>query len=212
MILVFDAANTIIYKPSLYKSFITVLAEHGFIVELKSFKYLHKILSELTIFPDHTSKEFYDDFNSKLLYTLGIVPNSELLQDIFQSCSYLPWEKYDDTIAIKELQYKKVILSNFNSGLCNIIDKLFPGEFSEIIFSENAKCRKPDLDFFYVLLKRLSVNANDLFYIGDSVKLDLEPATKLGINAWIIDRDNYFPNCKNRLASLHDLKSILSKY
>lgn len=211
MILVFDAANTLIYKPSLYKNFISVLANHGFIIELEKFKYLHKILSELTVFPDHTSKEFYSDFNSKLLYTLGIVPYSKLLDDIFHSCSYLPWEKYEDTIAIKELKYKKVILSNFNTGLIDIIDGLFPGEFSEIIFSEKAKCRKPDLEFFYALLKRLSVKAHDIIYVGDSVKLDLVPASKIGINAWIIDRDNYFPNCKNRLASLHDLKPILSK-
>jgi FMN phosphatase YigB (HAD superfamily) len=209
MILVFDAANTLIFKPSFYKSFVDVLTEHGFKVELKEFKYLHKIISENTVFPDLTSKEFYDDFNSNLLYTLGIVPNLKLLDDIFHSCSYLPWEKYDDTVALKELQNKKVILSNFNSNIVDIINKLFPGEFSEIIFSEKVNCRKPDLDFFNLLIEQLSVKANDIIYVGDSVKLDLEPATKVGINAWIIDRDNYYPNCKNRITSLHDLKNIL---
>ncbi|HNQ69643.1 MAG TPA: HAD family hydrolase [Bacteroidales bacterium] len=211
MILVFDAANTLIYKPSLFKSFVEVLAEHGYLVEINDLKYLHKIITELTEFPDLTTKEFYDDFNSKLLLTLGIIPNSKLLDSIFSKCTYLPWEKYEDTIAIKELQYQKVVLSNFNSSLNDIINKLFPGEFSEIIISEKAKCRKPDLDFYKLLIKQLSVKADEIIYIGDSVKLDLEPATKVGINAWMIDRDGYYPNCKKRLESLHDLKTILSK-
>jgi FMN phosphatase YigB (HAD superfamily) len=45
--------------------------------------------------------------------------------------------------------------------------------------------------------------------VGDSIKLDIEPALNLGLNAFLIDRENYHPALKNRITSLNDLNKIM---
>jgi FMN phosphatase YigB (HAD superfamily) len=47
-------------------------------------------------------------------------------------------------------------------------------------------------------------------YVGDSIKLDLEPASKLGFKVLIIDRDNFYPNSKNKISSLTEITQFIS--
>ena len=208
MILLFDAANTIIHKPDLYINITKVLTQHNFNVEEAYLKKNHKLLSEVINFPDRTNEEFYKKFNSELLYCLGIAPTEALLKDIFTACSYLPWKAFDDTKVLKELNVKKAIVSNFHSSLTKIIAETMPNTFDEIVISEVENLRKPDIEFYKCALKYLKVPAEEIIYIGDSVKLDIEPASKLGIKAFLIDRENNFLAAPNRLTSLHELKNF----
>lgn len=209
MVLLFDAANTLIYKPTFYVKFREVLDEHGYKVDPDAFAKIHKVISELYHFPDRTSKEFYDHFNCEVLNALGIITNTKMLDDLFKACSYLPWEKFEDTEYLSKLPIRKAILSNFHNGLTDLIAKLFDGQFSNLIVSEDEKVRKPDLRFFERAIGKLNVKASEIIYIGDSVKLDLEPGIKAGMNAWLIDRNNYYPYCKRRLQSFREIKDIL---
>jgi hypothetical protein len=70
--------------------------------------------------------------NREVLYSLGIIANKKILDEIYKSCSYLKWEKFEDTMSLNQLEYQKVIVSNFHNGLNEIIDDLFPNQFSEI--------------------------------------------------------------------------------
>jgi len=203
MILLLDAANTLIHKPLLSVRFLEVLSENGFSVDPHTFRYHHKLLSEAIIFPDKTSKEFYAQFNSELLYTLGIIPTTELLDKIFSACSYLPWEAFSDVDALARWEGKIGVLSNFHSGLTNLLAQLIPGKLEELIISEASPYRKPDVRFFEQAVETFKVDPSEIVYIGDSPKLDLEPGLKAGMIAWLIDRDNFYPACKKRLVSLH---------
>ncbi|MES2618316.1 MAG: HAD family hydrolase [Bacteroidota bacterium] len=209
MILLLDAANTIIYKPTFYSRFTQVLERHKISIDRRDFQKTHKIISECFNFPDRTNKEFYMNFNRELLYGLGVIGSIELLEEIFSECSYLKWEKFDDTDYITKINCQKSILSNFNNGLDKIINELFNNEFSSLIISEKENVRKPDIAFFERAVSQLGVNPADIIYVGDSIKLDLEPALKVGMNAWLIDRENYYPGCNRRIESLYDLKNII---
>ncbi|WP_312170844.1 HAD family hydrolase [Chryseobacterium sp.] len=209
-IILFDAANTLIYKPTLYYKIQSVLAKYSYEIEEEKLQYHHKLLSEIINFPDRTSKEFYKDFNIELLLSLGIIPSEEILNEIFTACSYLEWKAFDDLSILHELPVKKAVLSNFNSNLGNILERLVGKNiFSEIIISENEKLRKPSLEFYELALKKLNVNPEEVLYIGDSLKLDIIPAKKLGFKTLLIDRQHIFSSFTDRISNMKDIINYL---
>lgn len=209
MILLFDAANTLIHKPLLFQKAKETLSRFGINAETETLRQKHKIVSELVVFPDRTNKEFYNRFNKEWLYALGIIPSEELLSSLYENCSYLPWEKFKDTEALYGLDIEMSVLSNFHSGLNKLLQKHFPNQFHELVISEKEQLRKPDVRFYEKAIDRLGVKANEIIYVGDSVKLDLEPALKTEMKAYLIDRNNDYPYCASKLSSLYQLKEIL---
>ncbi|WP_312902354.1 HAD family hydrolase [Chryseobacterium taichungense] len=209
-IILFDAANTLIYKPALFYKMQSVLAKYSYEIEEVKLQYHHKLLSEIINFPDRTSKEFYKDFNTELLLSLGIIPSEEILNEIFNACSYLEWKAFDDLSILNELTIEKAVLSNFNSNLGSILDQLIGKEiFSEIIISENENYRKPSLEFYELALKKLNVNPEEVLYIGDSLKLDIIPTKELGIKSLLIDRQNIFFTFTDRISNMKDIINYL---
>jgi FMN phosphatase YigB (HAD superfamily) len=211
MILLLDAANTLIHKPSFAQKFLSVLESHSIAVDPERFAYHHKLLSEAIEFPDKTSKSFYSEFNSMLLYSLGIIPESELLDEIFRTCSYLPWEPFDDVTELVNWQGQISVLSNFHSGLTEILNNCVPSVFSSMIISEKSSYRKPDTRFFQEAIDHLGCPPKDIIYIGDSPKLDLHPALLVGMNTWLIDRTNFYPASDRRISSFADILSLAGR-
>jgi putative hydrolase of the HAD superfamily len=205
MLFLFDAANTLIHKPLIYPTFVHVLKRFDYTVAETDIKRMHKLISEIYTFPDRTDKLFYHRFNADILMSLGVLPSPEMLEELYKECSYLPWEKFADAGEVKELKSPKAVLSNFHGGLDKIIADLFPNVFDTVIISENQQYRKPDSQFFQYAISALNVTAADIIYTGDSIKLDVIPGLSEGINSWLIDRDNNYPNFKNRLSSLKEL-------
>ncbi len=206
--LLFDAANTLIHKPTLWTKMASALEMHKIQIDIPTLQRHHKLISEVLFFPDRTSADFYKKFNGELLYSLGIIPNDVLLDDIFKACTYLPWEVFDDTDALQKMTLPKGILSNFNTTLAEKISNMFPGVFSSIITSEEMQCAKPSLEFYKKAIDAVGLDPKQILYVGDSLKLDMEPALKLGMNAWLIDRAECYPTYPNRITSFHQLSDI----
>ncbi|MEM6684709.1 MAG: hypothetical protein AAF617_02845, partial [Bacteroidota bacterium] len=136
----FDAANTLIHKPTLWIKYIDVLHEHGIKVSLETLKKNHKLLSEVIKFPDVTSREFYHQFNAEIIYSLGAIPTKTVLESIFESCKYLPWETFPDTQYLEQLKCPIGVASNFNTSLRDLLAKLFPNlTFNHIFISEEER-------------------------------------------------------------------------
>jgi putative hydrolase of the HAD superfamily len=209
MVLLFDAANTIIHKPLLFIKAKEVLELHGIKTTIQGLREKHKIVSELILFPDRTSKEFYHEFNKEWMYSLGILPRKDLLNDLFEVCSYLPWEKFEDTHVLKEISIKKAILSNFHGGLNDIVSKHFPGVFSQLVISEMENFRKPNVKFYERAIETLGVKPQEIIYVGDSMKLDIEPALTVGMKTFLIDRNNDYQFSSYTINSLTQLRDII---
>lgn len=209
-VVLFDAANTLIHKPALWENMIRVLKAHGQDIDQTELRKKHKLISEIIHFPDRTNSEFYRNFNKELLLSLGIIPDDTLLDDIFNACTYLPWQAFEDTEYLKEINLPKAVLSNFNSSLKDHLDTLF-GEntFSAIIGSEKEKVGKPSIEFYQRALEILAIEPAKILYVGDSLKLDVIPAKSLGIDAWLVDRDDNFTYFDKRIASLSELSNII---
>lgn len=207
--LLLDVSGTILYKPTLFNEIISVLTSYNIDININQLKYNHKLLTEAIKFPDRTNYEFYNHFNAELLYSLGIVPSGELLESIFKRCSYLPWEKYNDCAVLQEINLPIGILSNFNSTLEKQLELSFGKIFKDIIVSEKVGVSKPSFEFYKYALRKIGEDPSEILYVGDSFKLDYEPARSLGIEAFIVDRDGYYKNSKNVIHSLNELKSII---
>lgn len=205
----FDVAGTLLGKPTLYTNIKKSINDYGYQVSLDEIKSKHKLLSEVIHFPDRTDEQFYQQFNSELLYLLGIVPTEELVNSIFKNCTYLPWEEFDDTKILKELKVPLGVISNFNTTLKDKLDQFFGPVFEDVFVSEELGVAKPKIEFYQRALDKILFSSNEVLYIGDSIKLDLEPAAKLGFNVLIIDRENFYPNLKNRISRLDDVVNYL---
>ena len=155
--ILFDVAGTLLYKPKLYKNIQDTLSQFGYQVTLEEIKFKHKLLSEIIHFPDRTSKDFYLNFNTTLLELFGIIPTNEIVDAVFSNCTYLDWEKFDDTEILKSLNVPLGIASNFNKQFRNFrehmknkndfISSVTKGtkclnrdNYSDIILYANIKC------------------------------------------------------------------------
>lgn len=207
--ILFDAANTVIHKPELWTAIQEVLTKYGYSVSDNKIRLHHKLLSELTTFPDRTSREFYRRFNYELLISLGIIPSVEMQDELFTRCSYLPWRRFDDTQWLNSCRLPIGVLSNFNSGLPGILTELFGDLFAHIIPSESVDARKPDIAFYKHASDVIGLPVSNILYVGDSVKLDLEPALRLGLKAFLIDRDGFYLAQQNRISSLNELNRLV---
>lgn len=205
----FDVAGTLLYKPKLYKNIQDTLSQFGYQLTLEEIKFKHKLLSEIIHFPDRTSKDFYLNFNTTLLELFGILPTKEIVDAVFSNCTYLDWEKFDDTEILKSLNVPLGIASNFNTTLNEKLQNNFGNIFSDIIVSEDVGSAKPSTEFYQAVLKKINIDPKKILYIGDSLKLDIQPTIKLNFNSLLIDRDNFYPASKYKIANLHQIVDFL---
>jgi HAD superfamily hydrolase (TIGR01549 family) len=68
---------------------------------------------------------------------------------------------------------------------------------------------KPDPSIFRAVLERLGVESRDAVMIGDSVEDDIEGARALGMQAFLLDRRDRFPDVEDRLPDLRALPAAL---
>jgi putative hydrolase of the HAD superfamily len=208
--IVLDAANTLIHKPEMWSKWLEVLFDFGYNVDISELKKIHKLTSETILFPDKTDKVFYDIFNAKVLCNLGVDPTYEMLTALFATLTYLKWESFEDVETLNTIEQPLVIASNFNNQLTQVITSETALKVNRYFVSAEMGVRKPALDFYKQVIKELGVEANEILYIGDSMELDVIPASKLGIRSYLIDRDDLFPRAKNRIRSMKEVKFIVN--
>ncbi|MBX2826882.1 MAG: HAD-IA family hydrolase [Flavobacteriaceae bacterium] len=204
--LLFDVANTLLHKPLLWDRMEQVLFNHGHVIPQTELRHRHKLVSECYTFPDRTSEGFYKEFNATFLRAFGMVPDDALLDALFIACKNLPWEPFDDVGFLRDYEGEIGVLSNFNRGLKPLLKDTLPElNFSHIIVSEEEGVAKPNALFFQKAISEIGYDPSEILYIGDSVKLDIEPALDLGMQARLIDRDACYPDSKLKISSLMDI-------
>lgn len=204
----FDVGGTLLYKPDLFPTIIDTLGEFGINIDEQELKKRHKLLTEIITFQKKTSKKFYDFFNSELLYSLGIVPIEEIVDSIYKNCSYLPWKKYKDTDILKKLSVPIGIISNWDTTLTKKLKDNLDFNFTHIIESSRIQS-KPNPSFLKRAFARIGIPFGDILYVGDSIKLEIEPVLKLGAQAILIDRDNIYPYYSGgKITSLSEILKI----
>ena len=208
--ILFDVANTLIHKPLFWIKIQEILANYGFDISKEKLQIHHKIISEQTNFPDRTDKNFYAEFNTSFLNSLGIYANDKMLEQIFKECSYLPWEPFSDTSFLWEVTLPIGILSNFKKELLEILSLIFGNIFADIIISEKENLRKPDVCFFEFAIKKIGLQPEEILYVGDSLRLDYIPARQINLNVLLIDRIGSYCSGHYVISSLEQINKFIS--
>jgi len=68
---------------------------------------------------------------------------------------------------------------------------------------------KPHETIFRAALDRLGVEAEEAAMVGDSLEDDVEGARALGMRAFLVDREDRFPEVEDRLTDLYGLPAAL---
>ena len=133
-----------------------------------------------------------------------------MLDDVFTACTYLPWKPFKDTEALNELQDSIGIISNWDTSLPDKLKSFFTIEFSPIIGSEKIKICKPDPRIFEFAINEVGFKPEEIVFVGDSLKLDIEPALSMGIDAILVDRYNDYPYYKGKkISSFSEIKQYI---
>ena len=187
-----DVANTLLHKPDLLPSIQEAFRQNGLPLSIDDIRSKHKTLSETITFPDTTTKEFYNDFNKELCYSLGIIPDDKLLEGIYDQCSNLGWKAFDDCDFLNQIVIPLGIASNWDISLKDKLIEFLPVKFMWIVGSANSGFKKPEMSFFEEIVNVSGLAADEIIFVGDSLKLDIEPAMNIGMKALLIDRSNSF--------------------
>lgn len=206
----FDVANTLLHKPSIWTKMKNVLISYGYTFTEFEIRYRHKLISEVIKFPDKTSRTFYRYFNEELLYALGVSPNDRIVEDIFSACDNLKWEQFEDAREIGNLEVSKGILSNWDASLPEKLSVQFDFRFDQYVVSALEGVSKPDPAIFEIAISKLELGPEEIAFVGDSIKLDIVPAAKMGIQPILMDRDNVYTKFKGlRISSFKDLTKLI---
>lgn len=207
----FDVAQTLLWKPTVYSEIEAFCKKSGVNISNDEIIKRHRILSEVTHFPDKTSREFYIDFNYKLLLALGFAATKDLAEELFNNCSYKPWSSFEDCLAIKDLNVPVGILSNWDKSLADKLSDFFPQiQFAEMVISSVVGHQKPSQEIFDHAIKVSGVKPSEIIFVGDSIRLDYVPARAAGIRSVLLDRDKVFEGFNGeRIESIQQLKDII---
>ncbi len=206
----FDVASTLLEKRDLYATLRAAFARGGCDLDEALLRERHKVLTEVLPFPDKTTRAFYDDFNARLCFAVGVIPTAALLDDCYVSCRALPWVPFDDVAVLRRLTCPLGILSNWDVSLETKLLALIGEDvrFTRIVGSESVGVAKPDPAIFAFALRDLGCAPEEVLFVGDSLRLDIAPALAAGIDAVLLDRQDAFPSYRGRrVRSLWELIS-----
>jgi FMN phosphatase YigB (HAD superfamily) len=204
-----DVAGTLLVKPGIARAFVDAVAPVASLDESLVAR-RHKLVSEFTAFPGRPDRAFYDRFNAEVLRALGVPAEPGLVADVFERCRALPWLPAPGVEALAALDARLGVVSNWGDGLDNLLAPLgLP--LVVVVTSAQVGLVKPDLAIFRLALDRVDVVPAEAVYVGDSVRLDVEPARAAGMCSVLVDPLGLFaahPGC--RVSSLDEVPGTLS--
>jgi len=129
------------------------------------------------------NREFCEILAKKLKTDVPVEKLENVLLDVYVKNSKF-FQDVDEIVArLRKAGYKLAILSNIEPNLAefNKRRKLYDG-FDVVVLSCDVRLRKPDPKIFRLVLKRLSLKAEECFFVDDKIE-HVKAAKKLGIHS-----------------------------
>jgi len=137
------------------------------------------------------NKEFCEIIAKRLRADVKIEKLENLLLDVYVKNSRF-FQDVDEIVAkLRKAGYKLAILSNIEPNLAefNKRRKLYDG-FDVVVLSCDVGLRKPDPKIFKLVLKKLSLKAEECFFVDDKAE-HVTAARKLGIHAILFKNSSH---------------------
>ena len=228
-IVFFDAGETLLHPhPSFPELFARVANESGYPLAVPRVNEVQQQLAphlvELahetgiekpSLDPDD-SLVFWSHLYRRLLAELDIEDEAlvQRMYDTFSSSA--SYRLFDDALpALKEIEgagYRLGLISNFEEWLEEMLVELEVGHvFETSVISGIEGIEKPDPEIYRIAVERVGVAPDLSVHIGDSPKMDVEPAESVGMKTILLDRYNRYPETKGpRVRSLREVPSLLT--
>ena len=130
------------------------------------------------------------------------------------------WDLYPDTIPalqqLKDQGYELGIISNFDTRLFNVLRGLGLTEFFDTVtVSSLSRSVKPAPKIFAQALEKHAIDPEEAVHVGDSLKEDVEGATRSCLAAVWVNRDGRTitgqANTVQTIKDLSELAAVLSR-
>lgn len=128
------------------------------------------------------------------------------------------WERsenfdlYEDALPVlEELRSQGVKIGLVSNGARDL-DQFVRDHALEVDVALGSRAHgrtKPHPTIFHAVLQRLGVEPEEAAMIGDSLADDVEGARALGMRAFLVDRENRYPDVEERLPDLYGVPAAL---
>lgn len=124
------------------------------------------------------------------------------------------WQLFPETLEVleelKSRQARLCIISNWDSRLLQLCKGLGIYDYFEfILISAVFGASKPNAPIFKEACARGGVEAHEVVHIGDSLEDDIHGASKIGIQAVLIDRHRRSARSESHFHTVNDLRQLL---
>jgi putative hydrolase of the HAD superfamily len=229
-IVFFDAGETILHPhPSFPELFSTVCRDAGTSVSAADVArvqdriapHLLELVEEAGIesgpsLSEADAKTFWIYLYKRFLSELGIADES-LADKLFERFSSISsYKLFDDVVAtldaLRRDGYRLGLISNFERWLEELLVELEVGHlFDVVVISGAAGVEKPDPEIYRIALRKADVAPSAAVHVGDSPRLDAEPAEVVGLFPVLLDRLDRYPDARwPRISSLKELPDVVS--
>jgi putative hydrolase of the HAD superfamily len=164
------------------------------------------------------SRSFWTHLYRRFLEELGVT-NDDLVGELYSvfsnSASY---KLFDDVVPsleqLVERGYRLGLISNFEEWLQRMLVELEIHEhFEPTVISGLEGVEKPDPAIYELAVERARVDPSEAVHVGDSPKLDVEPASSVGLHAVLLDRFDAYPDAAvDRIGSLKELPRLIENF
>jgi putative hydrolase of the HAD superfamily len=224
----FDAGETLVRPhPSFAELFAEVCAENGAIVSVDDVRRVQEELAPHLVdiaedtgvanptFSTEASRRFWTYLYRRFLQELGIEDpalEGALYERFSDSSSYMLFDDVLPTMDALQDTYRLGLISNFEGWLEERLVELEVGlRFEVVVISGVDMVEKPDPAIYEVALERMGLPPQRCVHVGDSIKLDVEPAAAVGMRPVLLDRADRYPDppCP-KITSLEGLAPLVA--
>jgi putative hydrolase of the HAD superfamily len=223
----FDAGGVLWdLKPSHEELFSRTLASRGFDVEPEelrtAIRKAERLMdNEFAALTGTGESEFWRDFDAIVLRELSTDADPEdfssELSDEFRSVlgEVESWVPYPDAVptleAARNRDFKLGLISNATELARRVLRNLDMERFFDfVVISEEVGVRKPDPRIFQMALKMANTRPERSLFLGDKPATDAMGATRAGMMAVLVDRNDVFPDSPfMRIRTLDTLRRFL---
>jgi ribulose-1,5-bisphosphate 5-phosphatase len=124
----------------------------------------------------------------------------------------LNFDLYDDALPTLELLRRHGLKLGLVSNGARDLDEFVADHKLDVdaaVGSRGHGWTKPHPSIFRAVLDRLGVSPEEAAMVGDSPEDDIEGARALGIRAFLLDRENAYPDHEDRLTDLRALPAAI---